>query len=71
MCSIVGARRGKKYMYIDIEDGDWFYVKKLSHSSFDYAVKFKNPDFLNMVSKNTSERDLSDAWDAKEVTISI
>ena len=61
MCEIVRKRKSRKHVYLDIIDGDMYAVKKLDLSSYEYAARFNNPDFLNLASKSTSDRDFTDA----------
>ena len=67
MCNIRRVRLSKKAAYVDIEDELLYVVKKLPIDKFHYAEKFGNPDFINMVSSITSDRDFDDAWNAQEV----
>ena len=61
MCEIVRKRKSGKRVYLDIIDGDMYAVKKLDLSAYEYAAGFNNPDFLNLASQCTSDRDFNDA----------
>ena len=67
MCAIKNIRQSKKNVYLTIDDGEYTSVKKLSIEKYKYAKQFNNPDFLNIVSEITTERDLNDALDAVAV----
>ena len=66
MCEIIRKRKSGKRVYLDIIDGNMYAVKKLDLSAYEYAAGFNNPDFLNLVSQFTSDRDFSDAARAVE-----
>lgn len=66
MCKIVRKRQSQKHVYLDIIDDDMYIVKKMKIAAYEYAARFHNADFLNLVSKDTSDRDFNDAAYAVE-----
>ena len=66
MCEIVRRRKSQKRVYLDIIDGDMYAVKKIDLPAYEYAAQFNDPDFLNLASRYTSDRDFSDAAQAIE-----
>ena len=68
MCETFHTNRSAKNVYIDFfdEEEDVRGARKLPVGDYDWAKKFKNPDFLVRVAKPTEERDIEDAMFAEE-----
>ena len=62
MCKIVEKRKSKNYVYLHVIDDDTYSVKKMKTDDYNFAAGFNNPDFLNMVSVLTTDKDIADSY---------
>ena len=69
MCEVIRRRKSKKFVYLDIIDGEMYQVKKMSLPEYEYAKNFRNADLLNAISRQTKDRDFHDAFLAKEFVV--
>ena len=64
MCKIYATRKSLTTVYLELDDEERNYwgVKKMPISQFEYAKQFRNMDFLSAIGKSTDvERDEDDA----------
>ncbi|MBR2215768.1 MAG: hypothetical protein IJ849_08440 [Selenomonadaceae bacterium] len=59
MCKIISTRKTPSVVFLEVDDGEFWGVKKLSVRNFDFAKSFHNSEFLGEVSRWTTDRDFN------------
>ena len=59
MCKIINTRKTSSMVYIEIDDGEYWGVKKMPIEKFNFAKQFGNTDFLGQVGQWTTDRDFN------------
>lgn len=69
MYKVTKVRKGKKYIYLEIEDSEWVYSRKITFSAYNLGIKFNNHDFIMIASKKVDFRDWNDSWNAVDCVV--
>ena len=61
VCKIISSRKTAKTVFLEVDDGEYWGLKKISVKDFDFAKSFRNNELLGMVSRWTTDRDFNDS----------
>ena len=61
VCKIISSRKTSRMVFLEVDDGEYWGLKKISVEDFDFAKSFRNNELLGMVSRWTTGRDFHDS----------